>query len=31
MVQNVTVIFMAGENILSWNNTSTWINIAVLC
>ena len=30
MVQNVTIVFMAGENVLSWNNTSTRINLAVL-
>ena len=29
-VQNVTIVFMAGENVLSWNYTSTRINIVVL-
>ena len=29
MVQNMTIIFMAGKNVLGWNSMSTRINLAV--
>ena len=30
VVKNVTAVFMVGENVLSWNDVSTRINLAVL-